>query len=175
MRIETPRLILRPPVAADRAALHAIWRDPLVMADLGPVKTAAESDATLARHAAYPDGLGFHAVVRRDDAAVIGFCGVKPGAADTPIAGEVEAGWIIARACWRHGYAREAMLAVLDWCWAHTHAPRVVAITARHNAKSRAIMQRLGMCRLPDLDFRHPQFAPDDPLGDVVTYALPRP
>ncbi|WP_375273122.1 GNAT family N-acetyltransferase [Sphingomonas sp.] len=175
MTIETPRLILRPPVAADRAALHAIWRDPLVMADLGPVKTAAESDATLARHAAYPNGLGFNAVVRRDDSAVIGFCGLKPGAPDTPIAGEVEAGWVIARAYWRHGYALEAMLGVLDWCWAHTDAPRVVAITARRNAKSRGMMQRLGMSHRPELDFVHPQFGADDPLADVVTYALPRP
>jgi len=82
--IETERLILRPPTTADRAALHAIWSDPLVMADLGPVKSAADSAATLTRHAGYGDGLGFHAVVRRSDAAVIGFCGLKPGAPATP-------------------------------------------------------------------------------------------
>lgn len=173
--IETERLILRPPRIADLAALHAIWSDPLVMADLGPVKSAADSDATLARHANYGDGLGFHAVVRRNDAAVIGFCGLKPGAPATPIAGEIEAGWIIARSAWRQGFALEAMRGVLAWGWANTRAARVVAITARRNAKSRAMMERLGMCHLPDLDFLHPQFTVDDPLADVVTYALPRP
>lgn len=173
--IETERLILRPPIAADRSALHAIWADPAVMADLGPVKSAADSDVTLARHAGYPDGLGFHAVVRRSDDAVIGFCGLKPGPPDTPIADEVEAGWVIARACWRQGFAIEAMRAVLGWGWANTRASRIVAITARRNTKSRAMMERLGMSHQRDLDFLHPHFHADDPLADVVSYALPRP
>lgn len=172
--IQTERLILRPPVDADRPALHAIWADPVTMADLGPVKSAADSDATLARHAGYGPDLGFYAVVRRADDAVIGFCGLKPGSPDTPIAGELEAGWLIARSCWRQGYASEAMRAVLDWGWSTTQAARIVAITARRNAKSRAMMARLGMSHQPALDFLHPQFAADDPLADIVTYTLAR-
>jgi RimJ/RimL family protein N-acetyltransferase len=172
--IQTDRLILRAPVAADRPALHAIWADPIAMADLGPVKSAADSDATLARHASYGPTLGFYAVVRRTDDAVIGFCGLKPGLADTPIAGELEAGWLIARSCWRQGYASEAMHAVFDWGWTSTRAARIVAITARRNAKSRAMMARLGMVHQPALDFLHPQFAADDLLADIVTYVLAR-
>lgn len=173
--IETARLRLRPPVEADRAALRAIWADPLIMADLGRVKSAAESDATLARHAGYGGGLGFHAVIRRSDAAVVGFCGLKPGAPQTPVADEIEAGWIIARDCWRRGYAAEAMRAVLAWGWAHLAAPRVVAITARRNAKSRGLMERLGMRHALALDFTHPLLASDDPLADCVTYVIERP
>ncbi|MBW6523406.1 GNAT family N-acetyltransferase [Sphingomonas sp. RHCKR47] len=173
--IATERLILRPPVAADHAALHAIWADPLVMADLGPVKTAADSEEALARHASYRPALGFCAVVRQSDEAVIGFCGLKPGAPATPIADEIEAGWMIARAHWRQGYALEAMRASLDWGWATTTAPRIVAITARRNEKSRGVMERLGMAHKPALDFAHPRFAPGDPLGDIVTYAVTRP
>jgi len=173
--IETARLILRPPTAADRGALHAIWADPMVMADLGPVKTSPDSDATLARHAGYPDGLGFYTVVRRNDGAVIGFCGLKPGAPATPIADDIEAGWIVARAYWRQGFALEAMCGVLGWAWANHDADRVVAITARRNAKSRALMERIGMTHHPALNFIHPNFAADDPLADIVTYAVPRP
>lgn len=172
--IETERLTLRLPTAEDRVALHAIWADPAVMADLGPVKTAADSDATLARHANYGNGLGFKAVIRRSDRAVVGFCGLKPGAPGTPIVGEVEAGWMIARAHWRQGYALEAMRAVLANSCLPTQAKRVVAITARRNGKSRAMMARLGMSHQPDLDFIHPNFAADDSLADIVTYALSR-
>ena len=46
--IETERLILRLPEPRDRDALHAMWADPAVMAELGPVKDEAASDAVLA-------------------------------------------------------------------------------------------------------------------------------
>lgn len=174
--IETQRLTLRVPVPADRAALHAIWADPAVMAGLGPVKDAAASDATLARHDSYRrEGLGFWSVVRTADGAVIGFCGLKRGDAEMPIAGEVEAGWMIARAHWRQGYALEAMVAALDWGWANLPARRIVAITSVPNVASQAMMARLGMHRLSDGDFAHPLKAVGDPLRAMVTYAIARP
>lgn len=173
--IVTERLILRPPSAADHAAIHAIWADPIAMADLGPVKNEAESEAALARHAGYGPALGFRAVIRRADDVVIGFCGLKPADDDVPVAGELEAGWMIARAHWRQGYAREAMQAVIDRQWANTSAARIVTITARRNERSRGMMVLLGMSYAPSLDFLHPRFAPDDPLADAVVYVLPRP
>lgn len=173
--IVTERLILRTPQPADRAALHAMWADPIAMADLGPVNTVSQSDAALARHASYGPDLGFRSVVRRADDAVIGFCGLKIAGDDTPVANDLEAGWMIARAHWRQGYALEAMRAVLNWGWLNTAASRVVAITAQRNEKSRAVMQRLGMSHQPALDFVHGKFAPDDPLADAVIYVLDRP
>lgn len=174
--VETQRLILRAPVAADRAALHAMWADPEVMATLGPVKSAADSDATIARHLAYGEvGLGFRVVERRDTGDTIGFCGLKPGADDTPIAGEVEIGWIIARAHWRQGFAREASAASLDWGWANTGASRIVAITAARNLPSQALMRQLGMRHIPALDFTHPLLDRDPALRDTVVFAIDRP
>ena len=174
--IETERLILRDPVSGDRPALHAMWADPLVMAELGPVKDAAGSDAVLAKHAGFRhEGLGFRTVARRADGAVVGFCGLKRGDAHTPIAGEVEAGWLIDRPYWRQGYAQEAMRAALAWGWANTDAARIVAITAAINGKSRALMEKLGMERLADGDFLHALFAEDDPRRLTVTYAIARP
>ena len=174
--IETARLILRVPTPADRAPLHAMWADPAVMADLGPIKDGAESDATLARHDSYRDeGLGFRNVLRKADGAVIGFCGLKRGNAGLPIAGEVEAGWLLASPYWGQGYAREAMVAALAWGWEHTDAPRIVAITAERNARSQALMVRLGMLRVAGGDFDHPRFEVGDPLRSTVTYAIGRP
>jgi RimJ/RimL family protein N-acetyltransferase len=174
--VETERLILRAPVAADRAALHAMWADPLVMATLGPVKSAAESDATIERHRGYGRvGLGFWVVERRDTAETIGFCGLKPGAENTPIAGEVEIGWLIARDHWRQGFAREASAASLDWAWANTSAPRVVAITSARNLPSQALMTQLGLQRLHALGFVHPALSGDPDLRETVVFAIDRP
>ncbi|MFL9842237.1 GNAT family N-acetyltransferase [Sphingomonas sp. ST-64] len=174
--IETARLLLRPPVQADHPALYAMWADPLVMADLGPVKDAAASAAALARHDGFRhEGLGFQSVVRKEDGAVIGFCGLKRGDPSNPIAGQVEAGWMLARACWRQGYALEAMRAMLAWGWANLDVPHIVAITSRRNAASRAMMQRLGMTYVDGGDFDHHAFAADDPLRHIVTYRINRP
>ena len=172
--IETERLLLRRPEPRDRAPLHAMWADPVVMADLGPVKDEAASDAALARHAAYAP-LGFFAVERRGDGATIGFCGLKPGAPDTPIAGMLEIGWMLAQPFWGGGFAREAAAASIAWGFATCDDPAIVAITARRNAKSRGLMERLGMHHVAAHDFDHPMFAADDPLRASVVYRIDRP
>lgn len=174
--IVTERLILRLPRPEDRAALCRMFADPLVMADLGPVKDEAATDAALARHDAdRGEGLGFRVVEHRSDGAVLGFCGLKRGDAHNPIAGEIEAGWIIDRPFWRQGYALEAMRAAIDWGWQHTDAPRIVAITSAVNTASRTMMERLGMTRLADGDFDHALIAPGDRLRAMATYAIARP
>lgn len=172
--IDTGRLTLRRPVPADIDALAGIWGDPRVMADLGPVKDRAMSEATLARHLGYwADGFGFWLVER--EGLTAGFAGLKPGAPNTPIEGEVEAGWMFAPDHWGQGLAAEAMAAALAWGWANLAPPRIVAITAEQNAASRRLMARLDMARLTDLTFDHPQFAADDPRRRTVTYAIDRP
>lgn len=174
--ITTDRLTLRVPMPADRAALHAMWSDPRVMAELGPLKSISDSDAAIARHDAYRhDGIGFWIVEQRSDGAFAGFCGLKRGADNTPICGELEAGWMLAVPFWGQGYAYEAMQASLAWAWANKAARRIVAITAARNGKSRGLMTRLGMTRVADGDFEHPLFAPGDPLRATVTFEIPRP
>jgi RimJ/RimL family protein N-acetyltransferase len=174
--IETDRLILRRDTPADRAALHAMWADPRVMADLGPVKSAADSDAALAKHTGYhTQGLGFWVVELRSDGAVMGFVGLKPGAPDTPIAGALEIGWMLAVPFWKQGFAYEAAAASIDWAWRSRDDAAIVAITSRQNTKSRGLMVRLGLAHVPELDFEHPLFTIDDPLRDTVTYRISRP
>lgn len=174
--ITTERLILRLPTPADRAALHAMWADPRVMADLSHVKDAAASDATIAKHDGYRhEGLGFWIVECKADRVVAGFCGLKRGGENTPIEGELEIGWSLAVPYWGRGYAFEASVAGIAWGWANRPEHRIVAITAARNLKSQGLMERLGMSRLADGDFEHPNFAPGDPLRPTVTYAIARP
>jgi len=175
--IETARLLLRPPTAADRLWLRNLLDDPEAMAMIGPRRNVTECDEALDRHLGWFEshGYGFMAVLRREDGAGIGFCGLKPGAENTPIAGEVEIGWMLYPAYWRCGYGYEAAAALLDWGWATTDAARIVAITSAANAPSRALMTRLGMAQLPDCDFFSPRFQIGDERRPSVTYAIARP
>jgi RimJ/RimL family protein N-acetyltransferase len=174
--IETERLILRLPEPRDVGALEVMFANPEVMADLGPVKDADATAAALIKHDSYRgEGLGFWVVERRQDGAVVGFCGLKRGDSHNPIAGEVEAGWIIDQPYWRRGYAYEAMEASLEWGWANTDAPRIVAITSAVNSKSQNLMERLRMVRLSDGDYEHPLFPEGHRLRSTVTFAIARP
>lgn len=175
--IETERLILRMVEPRDRAALWAQCGDPAVMRYLLPVADEAALDAMIARmHASQAEhGYAFWIVERRADGAVLGICGLKPGAPDTPIAGMLEIGWRFSQAYWGQGYAREAAQATLDWAWANLPVAQVVAITVPDNVASWGLMERLGMARVIDGDFDHPLVADDSPLKRHVQYRIDRP
>uniref|UniRef100_UPI0035CAF46B GNAT family N-acetyltransferase n=1 Tax=uncultured Sphingomonas sp. TaxID=158754 RepID=UPI0035CAF46B len=174
--VETERLRLRVPEAADRATLLGWYLDPRVMADLAPDMDETGADASLARHQGYRrEGLGFWLVERKADRVPVGFCGLKRGNAGTPLVGELEIGWMFGTAHWGQGYAREAAAASLDYAWEHCREDRVVAITARVNLKSQRLMERIGMHAAPALDFQHPAFAAGHRLRDSVVYAIDRP
>ena len=174
--IETKRLVLRSFEERDRAAMRAFWADPEMTTYLGGARDAEGADAVIARHEGYREsdgGLGFWVTVRRSDDAIVGYCGLKPGAEATPAKGELEIGWSLAPAVWGGGYATEAAQAILAWGWARRSAPRIVAITAQDNHASRRVMDRVGM-RYRSA-FRHPAYGADYPNGQSVLYAIDRP
>jgi RimJ/RimL family protein N-acetyltransferase len=174
--IETARLALRWPQESDVAALAAMFADEQAMALFGPVRDAEGTRAILDRHAGYRgEGLGFWATIERASGECVGFCGLKPGADDTPIAGEVEIGWLIARGHWGRGFAREAAGASLAAAWRRPGVDRVVAIVSRANAPNHKVALALGMERVAELDFTHPALDRDDPLAAMWTYAIGRP
>lgn len=175
--IGTERLILRRWRAADAAPFHAMGNDPAVMAYLGPPMSQAAVDAAIARQNDLFDRLGhcFWAIERREDGAFLGFCGLKPGAIDTPIEGRIEIGWRLAAAQWGKGYAREAAQASLDWGWAELDADSIWAITVRGNARSWGLMERIGMVRRPDFDFDHPLPGLEARLKPHISYSIGRP
>jgi RimJ/RimL family protein N-acetyltransferase len=174
-RLETERLIMRSWRADDLDPFHAICSDPVVMATLGPVMSRAETAALIGRVTAMEtaDGHTFWALERREDARLIGWCGVIRGTAG-PVTGKAEIGWRLASHCWGCGYASEAARATLDWLFANRDDDSAWAITHTGNTRSRAVMERLGMIYRPELDFPHPKLAEDDPLRPHVTYALSR-
>lgn len=174
--IETRRLILRRWRAADVAPFHAMGQDPEVMRYIGPPTSLADTEAAVARMNALGDAHGtcFWAIERREDGAFLGFCGIKPGPAGTPIAERPEIGWRLARSAWGQGYAKEAATACLADAWRRGEA-RVFAITVPANEASWGLMIRLGMTRVPEGDFDHPALGEGDPLRRHLTYSIARP
>ena len=173
--IETERLLLRPWRDADRAPFAALNADPEVMAHFPAVLTREESDAAVDRQLAViaETGRGFLALERRSDGAFLGFVGVKPSPADLPFDRAPEIGWRLARHAWGFGYASEAARAALDDAWARG-AERVVSFTAATNARSQAVMRRIGLERRPELDFDHPALPTGHRLERHVVYAAER-
>ena len=175
VRIETERLVLRSWREEDIAPFARICADPAVMATLGPVLDLEGTRALVERERGYEAQWGhtFWVVERREDQRLIGKCGIVRGRI-APISGEVEIGWRLASGCWGHGYATEAAKASVQWAFANLEDDAVWAITAASNRGSRAVMERLGMEHLPELDFDHPRLNADDPLRPHVTYRLER-
>lgn len=176
MRLETPRIAIRPWQANDLPAFAAINADPDVRRYYYPsLLTRAESDAVVescTRHLA-DHGFGFLALERKADGALVGGAGLSwtdivPG---EPV---IEIGWILAQQFWRQGYAREASLAWLAHGWS-LGLRKIVGYTSEINAPSRALMEALGMRRDPADDFRDPTVPPDSPLAPHVLYKIGNP
>jgi RimJ/RimL family protein N-acetyltransferase len=173
--LDTPRLILRDWRDEDLDAFAAMSADPRVMEMLAPVMDRAQAAEVLTRikGIAAEYGHTFWAVERKNDAQMIGWCGIIRGTVG-PIDGKAEIGWRLAADAWGAGYAREAALASLDWGFAHLPDDAIWAITSTGNARSWSLMERLGMVRHPDLDFDHPKLAVDSPLKRHITYSITR-
>lgn len=172
-RHETARLILRDWRESDAGDFHRLHCDPIVMATLGPVRDRRYTTnliVDLCERAQRNGGFTYWAAELQQNGRVIGFCGLDRGH-EEPIMGELEIGWRLASDCWGRGYATEAARACLAWANANLPGERCVAITAAINARSRRVMERIGMAYRPDLDFDHPAVAPDSELRAHVTYA----
>lgn len=173
--IVTERLVMRSWRDEDVAPFQAICSDPEVMATLGPPldmdATQALIERVKAREAEH--GHSFWALERREDARLIGWCGVIRGDMG-PVADKVEIGWRLARDCWGAGFASEAARGAIAWSFANLPDDEILVITWQGNVRSRAVMERLGMQYCADLDFDHPGLAADNPLRPHVTYSLSR-
>jgi RimJ/RimL family protein N-acetyltransferase len=175
--IETSRLLLRGWRDADVVPWQAMCSDPEVMEHLGPPMTMEDAKAYVARMQGMQaqHGYCFWALEHRSTGTFLGFCGVKPGAAGTPIVDKIEIGWRMARDWWGAGYAREAAQASIGWVWDNLDADTIWAITTPDNDRSQGLMVRLGMTRRLNMDFEHQALPEGDPLRPHVTYEIRRP
>ena len=80
--------------------------------------------------------------------------------------------WRLARAHWGKGYAHEAAAAAVAYAFDVIGLDELVAFTVPANARSRRVMERLGMNRNPAGDFEHPSLPAGHPLRPHVLYRL---
>ncbi len=170
----TPRLILRPWRESDLAPFAAINADPEVMRFFPAPLSTEESDAfarlIVARHAS--QGFGFWAVEENGGEAFIGIIGLNRPTFDAPFMPCVEIAWRLSRAQWGKGYATEGARAVLAHAFGPLGLKEIVAFTTPANARSRAVMERLGMRHDFEFDFDHPRVSKGHALRRNLLYRI---
>jgi ribosomal-protein-alanine N-acetyltransferase len=174
--LSTPRLWLRQWRGSDLVPFAALNADPLAMEFMGRCLSCAESDALARRSEAEiaRQGWGFWATELRESAAFIGFVGLHVPSFEAPFTPCVEIGWRLERASWGNGFATEAARECLRFAFESLVLEEVVSFTVPLNRRSRAVMERLGMCRDAAGDFDHPRLPAGHPLRRHVLYRLRR-
>jgi 3-dehydroquinate dehydratase / shikimate dehydrogenase len=172
LTIATERLLLRLWRAADRRAFAVLNADPLVMEGFPATLTRERSDALAERIERLMEeqgGWGLWAVEVPGFADFIGFVGLNP--ADAVLRRRAtEVGWRLAAGHWGRGYAPEAALAALEFGFNTLERDEIVAFTSVGNAKSRRVMEKIGMTHDPTADFDHPSIPEGSPLVRHVLY-----
>lgn len=135
--METERLTIRPFEMSDAPALQAILGDTQTMTYVETPYDLPKTEAFLRDFCIGQRGA--LAAVQRETGRLIGyllFKAIEPGV--------YEIGWIIARDCWRQGYAFEASRALMCCAFEELGARKVVAETV-DPVKAAGLMKKLGM------------------------------
>jgi RimJ/RimL family protein N-acetyltransferase len=177
--LRTERLVLRPWTEDDVEPFADMNADPEVMEHFPAPMSVDESRAMVGRIREHFDehGYGLWAIEPRPGQPVVGFLGFvglavpRFEAAFMPC---VEVGWRLRRAAWGHGYATEAARAAVDYGFSDLGLAEIVSFTTMRNARSRAVMERLGMSHDPAEDFEHPNVPEGHPVRPHVLYRLSR-
>jgi len=144
--LATPRLRLRPHRPEDFDACAALWADPAVTRFIqGRPQTRAEVWARLLRYAGHWAWLGYGYWAVELDGRYVGELGLADfQRALQPPLGVPELGWALAPAVHGHGYATEALAAVLAWADADLGAAETACIVAPENLASLRVAAKLG-------------------------------
>lgn len=143
--LDTPRLRLRAPVDADVSALFAIFKDPetmrywsrLAMTDVAEAEALLRDITCLAK----AETLFQWGIARREDDQVIGTCTLFHIEREHRRA---ELGYILRRDHWGHGFANEALTALVNHAFGTLGLHRVEADIDPRNAGSIRLVERLG-------------------------------
>lgn len=177
MHLRTERLVLRRWRAEDREPFAALNADPVVMEHFPAPLTRAESDALVDRiEAAFTEhGWGLWAVEVPGVADYIGFVGLSIPRFDAPFMPCVEVGWRLATEHWGRGYAPEGAREALRFAFEDLELDEVLSFTSVGNAKSRRVMEKIGLRHDPADDFDHPNVARESPVHRHVLYRISAP
>ena len=142
--LHTERLVLRRPTRADLPDLLRMYRDPDVMATLGGVRTAAETEATLARLIGHWDAHNFGYWIAREPGTdrFAGRAGLHHVVANGRAEVELGSGFLSEH--WGRGLATEVAVASVRAAFDVIGLDEIVCFTTPSNARSRAVMEKAG-------------------------------
>lgn len=163
----TERLRLEPLGARHAEDLWRLFQDPAVVEWYGVwTLEMAQREAVRSASAWETDGVHKWMAYLRSTGALVG----RGGLSRVQIAGQerLEIGWALLRPFWGQGYATEIGRAGVAFAFEELGAEEVVSYTETRNARSRAVMERLG--------FRYSQdFIYEADGVPCVLYILTRP
>ena len=170
--IQTERLLLRLLDPGDAPALLALYGDGDVMRHWNhrPWTTLAQAQAAVAEaRRDVRNGSALHlAIVLRASGELIGSCAlydVKPATRRALV------GYLLARRHWGHGYAGEALRALLAQAFLELELDWIEAEVDRDNDASIRLLERLGFLHRSE---RRAQWMVMDQPQEVALYALAR-
>ena len=140
----TDRLRLEPISVRHAEDLWRLFQDPAVAEWYGGVWTLEMAQREAARMASAWETDGVHKwmAYERSTGALVG----RGGLSRVQLAGQerLEIGWALLRPCWGQGYATEIGRAGVAFAFEELGADEVISFTETRNARSRAVMERLG-------------------------------
>jgi ribosomal-protein-alanine N-acetyltransferase len=172
MILRTARITLRPVCLDDSDWITALSADPRVMTTLGGTRTPAQVQVWLDRELAHLERYGYCRNLVSYCGEPVGLVGLTRSDFDRGIVPGIEIAWQLAHAHWGQGLATEAAQLVLRFASASHGIGEVVAITSEGNARSRRVMDRLGMRHCVAETFEHPHLPLGHPLRAHVVYRL---
>jgi 3-dehydroquinate dehydratase/shikimate dehydrogenase len=158
--MKTERLLLRPWKKDDFPPFAELTADPRVMEYYLSVMTREESDQAAMKYKTKLEekGWGLWAVELLSCNKFIGYIGLDEiNDPSYPFSPAVEIGWRLAFDYWGQGYATEGALASLRYGFEELKLKEIVSFTTVENARSRRVMEKIGMHRNPKDDFDHPK------------------
>jgi RimJ/RimL family protein N-acetyltransferase len=175
IELQTERLRLRQWRDSDREAFVAMGQDPRVMEFFPELADRATSELLIDHWQSniLRNGWGFWAAERLDTGEFIGFVGLQVPSKPFPFSPCVEVGWRLAHSHWGHGFASEAARHSLRFGFEVLGLDEIVSFTTLGNARSQAVMQRIGM-RRDAATFEHPRIAEGHPQREHCLYRLTR-
>lgn len=135
--LSTERLILRAPDSGDLEVIVRMFTDPAVRGYLGGPVPEEKARANLS--GPLGERWGTFLIERRGKNQVVGSCMLDKSDDD------LEISYQLLPEHWGHGYAREAVIRVIDWAWENSDADHIIAITQSANAASIRLLEVVGM------------------------------
>ncbi len=173
MTLETERVILRQWQDRDLPIFAELNANPQVMQYFPQPLTGQQSNdmAHMCKTLIAKNGWGLWAAELKSTSEFIGGIGLHKPESALPFSPCVEIAWRLHINYWGKGYATEAATKALQFCFEELNESEVVSFTTIKNARSRAVMRRLGFSNTNE-NFKHPDISTDHPLSEHVLYKL---